>query len=229
MDTRNNGMPTPDLGPVVPIELPPEHFFTPDTPRMYEVPLAVLQQEAKTERAIRSDQIARRRLRFPDAITKSGKNIIIACSIVLLVGVSAIIGAYTKELTERTVNNAELARSLRTAIPVVRAVEVDVDPGQYAGKLVDVVLTVTKGGMFKSGKGLYMSERDNGFTLVIFQSAFASFNEENPANIVAHYIGKYVKARGIIRRFQGPTSQSGEARYSMTISAPGLLSEIPEK
>jgi hypothetical protein len=119
---------------------------------------------------------------------------------------------------------------MRTAIPVVRSTELEVDPGKYDGKLLDVVMNVTKGGVYKSGKGLYLQEREQGLSLVVFQSAFAGFGEgmeDHPDRIVAQYIGKYVKARGTVRS-SGP-QQDGSRRLSMVIYAPGLLSEIPER
>jgi hypothetical protein len=123
-----------------------------------------------------------------------------------------------------------MAAAMRTAIPVVRSTEVEIDPGKYDGKLLDVVMNVTKGGVYKSGKGLYLQEREQGLSLVVFQSAFAGFGEgmeEHPDRIVAQYIGKYVKARGTVRS-SGP-QPDGSRRLSMVIYAPGLLSEIPER
>jgi hypothetical protein len=89
---------------------------------------------------------------------------------------------------------------------------------------------VTKGGVYKSGKGLYLQEHEQGLSLVIFQSAFAGFGEgmdEHPDRIAAQYLGKVVKARGTVRSFG--TQADGGKRLSMVIYAPGLLSEIPER
>ena len=148
----------------------------------------------------------------------------------VLIGIGAVLGAFTKEFTERHTSNAAIAQAMRTAIPVVRALDIDVDPGRYDGKLLDVVMNVTKGGVYKSGKGLYLQEREQGLSLVVFQSAFAGFGEgmeEHPDRIVAQYIGKYVKARGTVRSFG--TQADGGKRLSMVIYAPGLISEIPER
>jgi len=38
-------------------------------------------------------------------------------------------------------------------------------------------MNVTKGGVYKSGKGLYLQEREQGLSLVVFQNAFAGFGE----------------------------------------------------
>jgi len=144
-------------------------------------------------------------------------------AVVLLaaVGTSAAMGYLTRPIMERQTTMTAIARSMAVSVPVVRALEVSADPGKYQGRLVDVVMNVTRGGLFRSGKGLYLQEHEGGMALTIFASAFDQFVGEGgkPEDIPAKYIGKYIRARGIVTRFND--------RVSMIIYAPGLMSEIP--
>ena len=137
------------------------------------------------------------------------------------IGAAAAFGMWTRPHYERQTSMAQIAQSIATSVPAVRAQEVSNDPGRYTGKVIDMVMAVNRGGVYKSGKGLYLQEYEGGVSLVIFESAFEAFTGEGgkPADIPARYIGKYVKARGIVQRFND--------RLSMIVSAPGLLSEIP--
>lgn len=165
-----------------------------------------------------------------DAISDGAKRMLWGSGIVALVGLSALAGGFTRDLTERQTTAAAIARSMQTAIPVVAGLAVDVDPGKFEGKLTDVVMTITKGGVFKSGKGLYLQEHDGGMSLVIFESAFEAFlgpEGGKPSDIVARLIGKTVKARGTIRAFG--QEKDGNRRLSMVLYAPGLLSELPSQ
>jgi hypothetical protein len=184
----------------------------------------------RLESAIAQEAASVRRWLRPDGLSRHGREIMYGLAILALISIGAVLGAFTKELMERHTSNAAIAAAMRTAIPVVRSTEVEIDPGKYDGKLLDVVMNVTKGGVYKSGKGLYLQEREQGVSLVVFQSAFAGFGEgmeEHPDRIVAQYIGKYVKARGTVR--SAGAQQDGSRRLSMVIYAPGLLSEIPER
>lgn len=140
---------------------------------------------------------------------------------VAAIGASAALGMWTQPHVERQTSMAQIAQSIATSVPAVRAQEVSNDPGKYTGKVIDMVMAVNRGGVYKSGKGLYLQEYEGGVSLVIFQSAFQAFVGESgrAEDIPAKYIGKYVKARGIVQKFND--------RLSMIVSAPGLLSEIP--
>ena len=84
-------------------------------------------------------------------------------------------------------------------------------------------MNVTKGGVYKSGKALYLQEREQGLSLVIFQSAFAGFGEgmeEHPDRIVAQNLGKYVKARGTVR--SSGRQQDGSRRLSLVVRTRAL-------
>lgn len=144
--------------------------------------------------------------------------------------IGAVLGVFGQPIYQQRTNEAALYAAMKTAIPVVTAVEVAVDPGKYVGKLVDVIMTPTKGGVFKSGKGMYIAESAGGISLVIFESAFASFQEayrvEKPADIASHLIGKFIKARGTV---QSRPQADGANRTSMVVYAPGLISVIPER
>ena len=137
------------------------------------------------------------------------------------IGAAAALGMWTRPHYERQTSMAAIAQSIATSVPAVRAQEVSNDPGKYVGKVIDMVMAVNRGGVYKSGKGLYLQEYEGGVSLVIFESAFKGFVGEGgkPEDIPARYIGKYVKARGIVQKFND--------RLSMIVSAPGLLSEIP--
>ena len=139
-------------------------------------------------------------------------------------GASMALGVAIKPMMERQTQATALYKAMQTSIPVVRALEVDMDPGKYEGKLIDVVMSVNRGGVYKSGKGVYLQELEGGMSLVIFESAFAQFTSEGgkAADIPATYIGKYVKARGTVKRFG-----NNGGRMSMVVYAPGLLTEIP--
>lgn len=137
------------------------------------------------------------------------------------IGAAAALGIWTRPQLERQTSMTQIAQAIATSVPAVRAQEVSNDPGKYTGKVIDIVMAVNRGGVYKSGKGLYLQEYEGGVALVIFQSAFAAFVGESgrAEDIPAKYIGKYVKARGIVQKFND--------RLSMIVSAPGLLSEIP--
>ena len=137
------------------------------------------------------------------------------------IGAAAALGMWTRPHYDRQTSMAALAQSIATSVPAVRAQEVSNDPGRYTGKVIDMVMAVNRGGVYNSGKGLYLQEYEGGVALVIFQSAFEAFTGEGgkPEDIPARYMGKYVRARGIVQKFND--------RLSMIVSAPGLLSEIP--
>jgi len=171
-----------------------------------------------------------RRSYLLDRIGQLPRKFVLACALVAALGVGSFMGSVGAAWVARSRDNHELAQSLRTAIPVVRALDIDVDPGRYTGKLLDVVLDVTRGGVYRSGKALYLQEREQGLALVIFQSAWAGFltDGEKPDAIVSRYVGKTVKARGTVRSFGTPAGGESQ-RMSLIISAPGLLQELPQK
>jgi hypothetical protein len=146
-----------------------------------------------------------------------------------MLAVGCVLGMWGQPMWQAHTQASAMYESLKTAIPIVPALNVDVDPGKYDGKLTDVMMTVTRGGVYKSGKGFYVGEHEGGMSIVVFESAFPAFmvayGVTQPDQIVAHLMGKYIKARGTVRRF----GTGDKARMSMVIFAPGLLTEIPEK
>ena len=164
-----------------------------------------------------------------DTISAGGKRMLMGVGVVLLVGGGAILGGYTSKITAQHQTDAELAMSLRTAVPVVNALEVAIDPGKYAGKLVDVIMTPTRGGVFKSGKGLYIQESEGSVSLTIFESAFVQFQEaygvSKPEDIAPALIGKIIRARGTVQ--SRPNPKDGSTRTSMVVYAPGLIQILP--
>ena len=164
-----------------------------------------------------------------DTISQTPRRILLACVLVGTLGAGAFLGGVGKSWMETSQSNHQIAMAMRTSIPVVPALQVDVDPGKFDGKLIDVVMSINRGGVYKSGKGLYLQEFEGGMSLVVFESAFAGFlaEGEKPDAIVTRYIGKTVRARGTIRSFgQG---KDGGKRMSMVVYAPGLLSEMPQR
>lgn len=168
-----------------------------------------------------------------DAASDGMHRTLMAGVLVLALGSAAIVGAFTKELMARHKSDAELAQAMRTSVPVVNALEVAIDPGKYAGKLVDIIMTPTIGGVFKSGKGLYIAESSGSLSLTIFESAFVAFEQSygvsTAADIAGHLIGHVIRARGQIQA--RPNPKDGSTRTSMIISAPGLiqvLSDVPK-
>jgi len=176
-----------------------------------------------------TDYEVERRSHLVDSISQMPRKFVLACALIGALGVGSFMGSVGQSWVKASADNHALAQSLRTTIPVVRALDIDVDPGKYDGKLLDVVMDITKGGVYKSGKGLYLQERDQGFALVVFESAFAGFlvDGEKPDSIVSRYVGKTVRARGTVRSFG--QQKDGEKRMSMVVSAPGLLSEVPQR
>lgn len=146
------------------------------------------------------------------------------------IAIGAVLGIFGQPHFEQHTQAAQLYKAMQTSVPVLNALEVSGDPGKYAGKLVDVVMTPTQGGVFKSGKGLFIAEHREGLSLVIFESAFSFFQEaygvEKPENIPAALIGKTIKARGMVQNRPMP---NGQSRTSMIVSAPGLIQILPEK
>ena len=164
-----------------------------------------------------------------DSISQTPQRVLLACALVGALGAGALLGGVGKGWVETSQSNHQIALSMRTSIPVVPALQVDVDPGKFDGKLIDVVMSINRGGVYKSGKGLYLQEFEGGMSLVIFESAFTGFlsDGEKPDAIVSRYIGKTVRARGTVRAF-GQTKDGGK-RMSMVVYAPGLLSEMPQR
>ena len=148
----------------------------------------------------------------------------------LFLAAGATLGIFGQPIMERQIAATALQKAMATSIPVVNATNVAIDPGKFAGKLTDVIMTPTRGGVFKSGKGLYIAESEDGMSLVIFESAFAAFEEAwqvtRPDQIAAHLIGKVIKARGTV---QARPQKDGSSRTSMIVYAPGLLQVIPER
>lgn len=146
-----------------------------------------------------------------------------AIVILAAIGTSAALGFVTRPIMERQTTMAQIAQSITASVPAVRALDVAMDPGKYSGKLIDVVMSVNRGGVYKSGKGLYVQESEEGMSLVVFESGFQGFYEAwgltRPDEIPARLIGKVIRARGTVRTFNN--------RLSMIIYAPGLISELP--
>lgn len=165
-----------------------------------------------------------------DAISAGGKRIVVALGICGLIAGAALLGGYTSKLTAQQRSDTELAMAMRTAIPVVNALEIAIDPGKYRGKLVDVIMSPTRGGVFKSGKGLYLQESEGGMSLTVFESAFEQFKQawelREAGDIAPYLIGKIIKARGTIQSV--PNSRDGSVRTSMVVYAPGLIQILPE-
>jgi len=205
---------------------------TPLTP--LEIDLQVQAQADSTARQIAAEaRNARKWLRrsrdYVGEALSTELSVVLLCAGCMAVG--AVLGFFGQPMLERQTNATALYQAMKTAIPVVSAVEIAVDPGKYVGKLVDVVMTPSRGGLFKSGKGLYVSESEGGLSLTIFESAFPQFLDAyqvaRPEDLVSHLIGKYVKARGTIRSVL--VQKDSSQRTSMVIYAPGLLSIIPER
>jgi len=144
--------------------------------------------------------------------------------------VGAVLGMFGAPIYERQTQAAQLYKAMATSIPVVNAMEVAMDPGKFVGKLTDVVMTPTSGAVFKSRKGMFLSENNLGLSLVIFESAFevfqTAYDVETADDIAPYLIGKTIKARGIV---QNRIQADGSTRTSMIISAPGLIQIIPER
>jgi hypothetical protein len=183
-----------------------------EVPHMYE---------ARMEAAIVAEEASARRWGFGrversfTALAEGGPFMWLILAISL--AVVFVFGRYGPSLQQEMDQGQIIARALATAVPVVSALEVSVDPGKYTGKLMDVVMQVNNGGVSKSGKSIYLQETQAGMALVIFESAFESFGGVN--EIAPRFIGKTVRARGTIRQFQD--------RVSLAVFAPGLISEIP--
>ena len=201
---------------------------TPLTPA--EIAAQLREQDLRYDAAIAAEQgsVARWLPRW-DSISQAPRRMLIACALVGALGAGGILGGVGKGWVETSQSNHQIALAMRTAVPVVPALTVDTDPGKYTGKLLDVVMSINRGGVYKSGKGLYLQEFEGGMSLVIFESAFAGFlaEGEKPDAIVSRYIGKTVRARGTVRAF-GQT-KDGAQRLSMVVYAPGLLSEMPQR
>lgn len=165
-----------------------------------------------------------------DEISAGGKRILLALGICVLVAGSALLGGLTSKITAQQKSDTELAMAMRTAIPVVNALEVSIDPGKFRGKLTDVIMSPTRGGIFKSGKGLYLQESEGGLSLTIFESAFEQFKQawhlQDAAEIAPYLIGKMIKARGTVQSV--PNSKDGSVRTSMVVYAPGLVQILPD-
>ena len=147
-----------------------------------------------------------------------------------LLAIGATLGMFGQPIYEKHTQAASLYKAMQTSIPVVNALEVAVDPGKFVNKLTDVIMTPTRGGVFKSGKGLYIQESEGSVSLTIFESAFITFQQaygvDQPDQIVSHLIGKVIKARGTV---QSRPQKDGSSRTSMVVYAPGLIQIIPER
>lgn len=197
------------------------------TGEIYDLPNPK-EAEAKLHQENIAENFARSR--WHDSISERGKRMLKGIAMVGLLGTCALIGAYGSKLSERHITDAALAASMRTSIPVINAMEATMDPGKYRGQLVDVVMIPTRGGIFKSGKGLYITEYDGSVALTIFESAFGQFQEawdlKAAGDIAPHLIGKIIKARGTIQTMIG---KDGNQRVSMVVNAPGLIQVLPER
>ena len=205
-------------------------ILDPNTGELTDLPNTPV-QDARLDAASLAEARGKRRwLGEADTISRVPKELLVACALVGALGLGAFLGGAGQGWLKQSSEAHQIALAMRTAIPVVRSLTVDVDPGKFDGKLVDVVMSINRGGVYKSGKGLYLQEYEGGMSLVVFQSAFAGFGEgmeDHPDRIVSQYIGKVVKARGTVRSFG--QQADGQKRMSMVIYAPGLLSEVPER
>lgn len=195
-----------------------------------EIAAQLREQDTHYDNAIAAEaQSAKHFMPKFDSMSHTAKEFLYAIAVVSLLGFGAFMGGWGKSWVDQSKSNHEIALAMRTAIPVVRALDIDVDPGKYDSKLMDVVLNITKGGVYKSGKALYLQENEGGFSVVIFESAFPGFlvEGEQPSSIIARYVGKTVKARGTVRSYG--QSKDGQKRMSLILYAPGLISEITER
>lgn len=215
---------------------PADHLviLDPNTGELKDLPEGVLKNRQDLNSQLREEAEVQRRWFVRSHDWVEGRlfgewKIAVACAVCIATG--AVLGIFGQPMYEKHTQAASLYKAMQTAIPVVNALEVAVDPGKYAGKLVDIIMTPTKGGVFKSGKGLYIAESEGGLSLVIFESAFASFQEayhvEKPADIASHLIGRVIKARGTVQ--SRPDPKTSTSRTSMVVYAPGLISVIPER
>lgn len=205
----------------------------PDTGELQDLPQGTLRNRHDLTHALAEEAASKRRYLsrtkdWADENLFSNWGIVAISMVVFATG--AVLGVFGQPIYEARTNEAQIARALQTSIPVVNAIDVAVDPGKFVNKLTDVVMTPTSGAVFRSRKGLFISESTLGLSLTIFESAFEVFqnayNVETADEIAPYLIGKTIKARGIV---QNRMQNDGTFRTSMIIQAPAMIQILPNR